>query len=92
MKIMEIRLVLTPLLGALTLALGIAVAETNNDSRSLDDATSKTVASETEESRVPVVWEEDIPDLELASDPLFATTADETDDETATPSSAGDGI
>ncbi len=80
---MEIRLVLIPLLGALTLALGIAVAEPNSDARPADSHVSETSTVEETEIRKPVVWEQDIPDLDLDTESPAELSAEKQSEKTA---------
>lgn len=72
---MEIRLVLIPLLGALTLALSIAGEETNNDASGIDSGASEAPAVGKTRDRKPVVWEENIPGLQLATESTAESAA-----------------
>ena len=80
---MEIRLVLIPLLGALTLALSIAGAESNDDARTIDSRVSNDSNAEKPKDGLPVVWEQDIPGLDLATETPVALPAEKQAEKTA---------
>ena len=83
MKIMEIRLVLIPLLGALTLALSIAGAESNDDAHTVDSRVSDESNVGKPKEGIPIVWEQDIPGLDLATETPVALPAEKQTEKTA---------